>query len=286
MTKRLINPFEPRQWQLAHDKTLTLGPKSLIMGILNVTPDSFSDGGRFDQVDTAIAQAVEMYDEGAVIIDIGGESTRPGGEPITAQEEQKRIKPVIENLAARGDMILSVDTYRAETAQMAIEAGCHIINDVWGFQKDPKLASVAAETGAGCCAMHTGRERERDPDVIIDQFAYLEMSIQIMDAAGVKSNQIVLDPGYGFAKDPHENIALLARMEELFDLGFPILTGTSRKRFIGHYTGRDADNRAIGTAATSAIARLKGSAIFRVHDVAENRDALAMADAVLENKID
>ena len=284
MTNHPFDPFEDRQWKLAHGKSLTLGRKSIIMGILNVTPDSFSDGGRFDEVDAAIAQAEQMFEEGATIIDIGGESTRPGGEPITAEEEQARIRPVIEGLAARGDMILSVDTYRAETARMALQAGCHIINDVWGFQRDLKLAGVAAETGAGCCAMHTGRERERDPDVIIDQFAFLEKSIQIMREAGVRADQIVLDPGYGFAKDPHENIALLARMEELFKLEFPILTGTSRKRFIGHYTGRDSDNRAIGTAATSVIARLKGSAVFRVHDVSTNRDALSITDAVLGNE--
>ena len=284
MTKQNFDPFKDRQWRLAHGKSLSLGRKSIIMGILNVTPDSFSDGGRFDEVDTAIAQAEQMFEEGAAIIDIGGESTRPGGEPITAAEEQERINPVIEHLAARGDMILSVDTYRAETARMALEAGCHIINDVWGFQKDPELAGVAAEAGAGCCAMHTGRERERDPDVIVDQFAFLEKSIEILRQSGVGDDQVILDPGYGFAKDPHENIALLARMAELFNLGFPILTGTSRKRFIGHYTGRDSDNRVIGTAATSVIARLKGSSVFRVHDVAANRDALAITDAVLGNE--
>ena len=177
--------------------------------------------------------------------------------------------------------ILSIDTYRVETARLAVEAGCHIINDVWGFQREPALAELAAKTGVGCCLMHTGRERKRDPDVIADQHAFLETSIKIALAAGVGRDQIVLDPGFGFAKDPHENIALLARFEELMEFGFPVMTGTSRKRFIGHHTGREAEERAAGTAATNVIARMKGSTVFRVHDVAINKDALAMADVVL-----
>jgi len=249
------------------------------MGILNVTPDSFSDGGKFDQVDAAIRQAEKMVEEGAAIIDIGGESTRPGAETVSEAQEQDRVLPVIEALSDRNDMHLSIDTYRASTAKLAIDAGAHIINDVWGFQKDPGIANVAKEACAGCCAMHTGRERTKEKDVIADQISFLVTSIQIMKRAGIKDENIVLDPGFGFAKDPQENIELLARLEVLHKLGYPLLVGASRKRFIGHFTGRDDKNRDIGTAATSVVARMKGAHIFRVHDVAANADALAIADA-------
>jgi len=270
-----------RIWKLAHGKQIKLGAKSTIMGILNVTPDSFSDGGKFHQVDAAVVQAERMAEEGAAIIDIGGESTRPGAEEVSEAQEQDRVLPVIEALANRKDTLLSIDTYRASTAKLAVEAGAHIVNDVWGFQKDPEIADVAKETGAGCCVMHTGRERAKANDVIEDQIQFLKGSIKIMKQAGIEDNCITLDPGFGFAKDPQENITLLARFEELHVLGYPLLVGTSRKRFIGHYTGRDADNRDIGTAATSVVARMKGAHIFRVHDVAVNADALAIADAVL-----
>lgn len=277
------NLFSPKPWQLAHGKSLETGPRALIMGILNVTPDSFSDGGHFLGVADAIDMARRMFEAGADIVDIGGESTRPGGTPVTAAEEQARIMPVIEALSAEQDMVMSVDTYRSQTARMAVAAGAHIINDVWGFQKDPELAMVAAETGAGVCAMHTGRERTRLPDVVEDQRLFLKRSIEVLRSAGVEDNAVILDPGFGFAKDPAENIALLARVDELHSLGFPLLIGTSRKRFIGHVTGQDAENRDIGTAATSVVARMKGGAVFRVHDVPVNRDALAIADAVLSS---
>ena len=251
------------------------------MGILNVTPDSFSDGGKFTDMETSLHQAQRMLDEGADIIDVGGESTRPGADPVTAEQEQKRVLPIIRELINNSDAIVSIDTYRGDTARLALEAGAHIINDVWGFQKDPELACVAVEFNAGCCAMHTGRERKKNSDVIKDQFEYLEQSLMHMKAAGIQDNQIVLDPGFGFAKDVEENIELLARFHELQELGYPLLVGTSRKRFIGHFTGQDADNRDIGTAATSVVARMKGAHIFRVHDVATNLQALAMADATI-----
>jgi len=164
---------------------------------------------------------------------------------------------------------------------MAIEAGAHIINDVWGFQKDPDIAAVAADLKAGCCAMHTGRERTKAEDVMEDQYLFLNKSIKHMKSAGIQDKKIVLDPGFGFAKNADENIELLGRLDELHQLGYPILVGASRKRFIGHFTGQDADNRDIGTAATSVVARMKGAQLFRVHDVAANVQALAMADAVI-----
>ncbi|UUP15753.1 dihydropteroate synthase [Nitratireductor thuwali] len=268
-------------WQLAHGRRLELGPRARIMGILNVTPDSFSDGGRYEAVDSAVARAREMRAEGADIIDVGGESTRPGGEAVSAAEEQARVLPVIEALAGDKGIVLSIDTYRAETAGLAVKAGAHIVNDVWGLHKEAGLARVAAETGAGLVLMHTGRDREKLPDVISDQFAFLRRSVEIARDAGVGEMQILLDPGFGFAKDPVENVEIMARFGELGGLGFPLLVGTSRKRFIGHLTGREAGSRAAGTAATSALLRMRGASVFRVHDVAENRDALLVADAIL-----
>ncbi|MCB1386030.1 MAG: dihydropteroate synthase [Nitratireductor sp.] len=276
-----FDPFRHFEWELAHGRSVTLGPRAVIMGVLNVTPDSFSDGGRYLDTEAAIRQAKRLHRAGAAIIDIGGESSRPGFEEIPASEEQARILPVFEALRDTG-MILSVDTWRAETARAAIAAGAHIVNDIWGFQRDPELAGVAARSGAGCVLMHTGRGREKAGDVIADQIAYLSASLEVAGRAGIARQQIVLDPGYGFAKDPAENIAILARTRELFALGCHILTGTSRKRFIGHVTGRRAASRDVGTAATSVVARMQGSAVFRVHDVPKNRDALAIADAVLE----
>jgi len=254
------------------------------MGVLNVTPDSFSDGGRFDTAEGASAQARSMVAEGAAIIDVGGESTRPGAEPVSALQEQRRALPVVEALAAEGKCLISIDTYRVETARLAVAAGAHIVNDVWGLQREPEIARLAADTGAGLAIMHTGRGREKLPDVIADQFAFLNRSLEIAQAAGVESERIVLDPGFGFAKDAEENLQLMARFGELRAFDLPLLVGTSRKRFIGHVTGRDADARDAGTAATSVILRLKGAALFRVHDVAINVDALAFADAMLERQ--
>jgi dihydropteroate synthase len=271
-----------RRWQLAHGRSLEFGAEALVMGILNVTPDSFADGGRYFTPETAVAQAERMRAEGAAIIDVGGESTRPGARPITAEEEPERILPVIETLASDG-VIVSVDTYRAETARLAVERGANIVNDVWGAQREPDIARVAAETGAGLVLMHTGRERKKDPDVIADQFAFLEKSVAIARRAGVADGNIVLDPGFGFAKETAaDNLKLMARFEELAALGFPLAVGTSRKRFVGGVTGRaNADDRDVGTAATSVILRLKGAVLFRVHNVAINVDALRMADAML-----
>jgi dihydropteroate synthase len=281
---RFRRTFMTRRWQLAHGRHAELGGSALIMGILNVTPDSFSDGGRFDRFDAAIAQAERMIAEGADIIDIGGESTKPGAVAISANEEQRRVLPVIERLASEHGVLLSVDTYREETARLAVAAGVHIVNDVWGLQREAGIARVAAGTGAGLVIMHTGRDRQKLADVIEDQRLFLTRSLEIAREAGVPDAQIVLDPGFGFAKNPDENLAVMARFAELRSLGYPLAVGTSRKRFVGHVTGRDGDERDIGTAATSAILRMKGAVIFRVHNVAINRDALAFADAMLERR--
>ena len=272
------------RWQLAHGRHLDLGAKALVMGILNVTPDSFSDGGRFEKPDAALAQAERMIGEGAAIVDVGGKSTRPGATPATASEEQSRILPVIEALSSAGKTLISVDTYREETARLAVAAGAHIVNDVHGLQREPGIARVAAKTGAGLVIMHTGRDREKLADVIADQFVFLERSLEIARDAGVADGQIVLDPGFGFAKNYEEDLELMARFEELQRLRFPWLVGTSRKRVVGHVTGRDPSTRDPGTAATSVVLRLKGADIFRVHNVAMNMDALVVADAMLERQ--
>jgi len=272
------------RWHLAHGRHLDLGAKAIIMGVLNVTPDSFSDGGRFLDPGLALAQGALMVEEGAAIVDVGGESTRPGAEPVSAAEEQRRILPVIEALAGAGETLISVDTYREETARLAVAAGAHIVNDVHGLQREPGIARVAAASGSGLVIMHTGRDRQKLGDVIADQFHFLERSLAIASAAGVTSDQIVLDPGFGFAKEYEENLQLMARFGELLPLGHPWLVGTSRKRLIGEATGRAPDTRDPGTAATSVILRLAGADLFRVHNVAMNRDALVFADAMIERR--
>ena len=282
----MSDAFTKKVWKLAHGRELILGPEAILMGILNVTPDSFSDGGQYLEVEKACHKAVEMKQQGATIIDIGGESTRPGAEPISATLEQDRILPVIEKLVSDVDVILSVDTYRASTARYAIAAGAHIVNDVWGGQKETDILKVAGEHSAGLCLMHTGREREKAQDVILDQRVFLNKSLSLAVEHGVKESQIVLDPGFGFAKDEDECLRLLSRLEELHDFEFPLMLGTSRKRFIGSVTNRDAEERDVGTAATSVIGRMKGAAIFRVHNIPVNKDALAIVDATIATNDD
>jgi dihydropteroate synthase len=281
-TTMSAKPRQERTWRLAHGRSIDLGRRAVLMGILNVTPDSFSDGGHFLDARRACAQAASMLEAGAEIIDVGGESTRPGGPSITAAEEQARILPVIGAIAAQTGALISVDTYRAETARMAIEAGAHIVNDVWGLQREPEMAGVVARVGAGVVIMHTSRDRAVDPDPVRDQHVFLDRSLVIARAAGIARDCIVLDPGFGFGKESAElNFALMRRFEELRAFGLPLLVGTSRKRFIGKATGRDAPGRDAGTAATSVILRLSGADIFRVHNVALNADALKVVDAMV-----
>ncbi len=276
------NVFNERVWQLAHERTLTLGRHAVIMGIVNLTPDSFSDGGQFSEAENAVQHAIEMAGEGAQIIDIGGESSRPGAQEVSAIEEQRRILPVVEALAGIEGMLMSVDTWRADTADLALKAGAHIINDIWGLQRDVVLARVIASHGAGCIIMHTGRGRERMSDIVADQLKFLGESLEIADKSGIERDRVVLDPGFGFAKETvQENIGLLARLNELHGLGLPLMVGASRKRFIGTITGKAVEERTVGTSATSVVARMKGAALFRVHDVGVNADALKIADALI-----
>lgn len=279
--------FRPRSFLAAGNRATELGPKARIMGIINVTPDSFSDGGLHAGADSAVAAARRLFAEGADIIDIGGESTRPGAEPVSAIEEQRRVLPVIEALAAewpagKEGPLVSIDTYRAETAELALAAGAGMVNDVWGLQREPALALAVSRHGAGLCIMHNGRGRARPVDQIADQIAWFRTSLAIAEAAGIATDRILLDPGFGFAKDTGDNIALMGRLGELHALGLPLLAGTSRKRFIGAITGQEAAARDVGTAASNVVLRLAGAGVFRVHNVPVNREGLAVADAMVD----
>ncbi len=280
------DPFAPRIWQLAHNKSIELGPSAILMGILNVTPDSFSDGGSYLDLNKAIQHSAKMIRQGADIIDIGGESTKPGATPVSLAQEQDRVLPIIEALKSRFDIILSIDTYRSQTAHMALERGVNIVNDVWGFHFDDKMPSTVASFGAGACLMHNSRERTLNPDLFEDQKEFLSASLNLSIAAGISENQLILDPGFGFGKNADDNLSLLSQFSRLTKLQLPLLTGTSRKRFTGKILGkRDTPtNRDIVTSATSVIARMAGSAVFRVHEVEMNKNALMLADAVLQQK--
>ena len=259
---------------------LKLGRDPLVMGIINVTPDSFSDGGDFSAVDAAVAHAGALAAEGADILDIGGESTRPGSEDVPVQEELDRVMPVLDALAGI-ETPISIDTYKALVADQAVQAGAKIINDVWGLQRDPEIADVAAHHGVPVIAMHWDTERDTARDIIGEMKRWLEKSVDIALRAGVAKDRIILDPGFGFAKSFAENYSLLNRLDELHALGFPLLVGTSRKRMIGNLLDVPPKERIAGTVATSVIGYLKGGHIFRVHDVRPNRDALRVAAATL-----
>jgi dihydropteroate synthase len=277
-----VTTTQNKFWQVGQGRQLKLDANGLIMAIVNVTPDSFSDGGLYNSSQKAIDHALKCIGEGADILDIGGESTRPGAAPVSAQEEQDRVIPVIEALAKQSNALISIDTYRASTAEFAIKAGAHIINDVHGLQREPQIANVVANARAGLCIMHTGRDREKLPDLIDDQKLFFDQSLAMAHAAGIEPANIVLDPGFGFAKDTQEDVELMARFSELHSLGYPILAGTSRKRTMGALTGRQiASERDVATNATTALLRMAGAVIFRVHNVAATRDTLCVVDAVL-----
>lgn len=287
MVSKKYNPFTARAWRLAHGRSLELGPKSRIMGILNVTPDSFSDGGRFVDLELAIEQATRMIDEGADIIDVGGESTKPNADAVSEQQEQDRVLPVIEALSKKSDCLISIDTYRATTAKLALASGAHLINDVWGLQYDTEMGVLVEAAGAGICIVHNSRDRETKEDLVEDQTYFLNKSLKNAEQAGIKRGQIVLDPGFGFGKEvASDNLGLLNRFGELNQFELPLLAGTSRKRFTGSLlSGEDSEfNRDIVTSATSVIARMAGCQLFRVHNVAINKHALMLADAVLDSE--
>lgn len=257
------------------------GPR--IMGILNVTPDSFSDGGRFEAVETAVAHARAMVAEGADVIDVGGESTRPGHTPVEAEEEIRRVVPAIRALKSAIAAPISIDTMKASVAAAALEAGASIVNDVWGLQREPDIARISAEHGAPVCVMHHRTEVDPSLDIVEDMKAFLGRSIEIAQAAGVPDHAIMLDPGVGFGKTVEQNLIAIRRADALVAMGFPVLLGTSRKSLIGHIIARAPAERVFGTVATSVVGWAAGATMFRVHDIRANRDALLVAQAVLES---
>ncbi|WP_036790788.1 dihydropteroate synthase [Pleomorphomonas koreensis] len=259
-----------------------LGRRTLVMGILNVTPDSFSDGGRFATLEAALAQARRLTNEGADILDVGGESTRPGATEVSEDEEIARVLPVIERLAGGDFPPVSIDTYKAGTAEAALQAGAAIVNDVWGLQREPDIARVAAAHGAAVVVMHNRADVDPAIDIVEDMKRFFGRSIDIARTAGIADDHIVLDPGVGFGKSFEQNLQAVARVGELKALGYPLLMGTSRKRLIGALIGADRPvaERLHGTIASNVAAILCGADIVRVHDVAAHRDAAAVADAI------
>jgi dihydropteroate synthase len=259
-----------------------------VMGVVNVTPDSFSDGGRYLDPSAAVAHGLELEGEGAAILDVGGESTRPGARPVSETEELRRVVPVIEGLVARDARAqLSVDTYKASVAARALGAGATLVNDVTALRGDPGMAQVVAERGADCCLMHmlgeprTMQEDPRYDDVVAEVKAFLEARMAFAVAEGVAEERILLDPGIGFGKTTEHNLELLRRVGELVALGRPVVIGTSRKSFLGRLTGQGVDGRLPGTIATNVIAYERGARVFRVHDVRPVYDALAVAAATV-----
>ncbi|WP_107839599.1 dihydropteroate synthase [Metasolibacillus meyeri] len=254
--------------------------ETVIMGILNVTPDSFSDGGKFNSVASAIAQAKRMVADGAKIIDVGGESTRPGHTPISEEEEIERIVPIIRALVEEVPAIFSVDTYKANVARAAIEAGAHMINDIWGAKKEPEIAQVAAECNVPIILMHN-RQKESYVDYWGEFQQDLKDSIQIATEAGVPQHHIMLDPGIGFVKNLQQSIETMQRLDELVAFGYPVLLATSRKRMIGAILDLPVDERIEGTAATCAFGVQKGCHMMRVHDVKEVARTVKVIDALV-----
>lgn len=251
-----------------------------IMGILNVTPDSFSDGGRYDTVDAALFHAEEMLRDGADILDVGGESTRPGHVQITEEEEIARVVPVIERLKAKFDAPVSIDTYKSRVAKAALDAGADLVNDIWGLKYDEKMAEVIAEYNAACCLMHNREKAEYVhfiPEVLLD----LEECVRLAKEAGIPDEQIMLDPGIGFGKTYEMNLETLKNLTSLQSLGYPVLLGTSRKSVIGLTLDLPSDQREEGTLATTVMGVMSGCSFVRVHDVKANYRAVKMTEAIL-----
>lgn len=251
-----------------------------IMGILNVTPDSFSDGGRFNQLDAALYHTEEMLREGADIIDIGGESTRPGHQVITDAEEIARVTPVIEAVKQRFDAPVSIDTYKGAVAEAALQAGADLVNDIWGFKHDFKVAELTARYGAACCLMHNRHETVYD-DFLSDVVSDLRECVALAQKAGVAQDKIILDPGVGFGKTYEMNLEIIHHLEVLEQLGYPVLLGTSRKSVIGLTLNLPASERVEGTLVTTVLGVMKGCAFIRVHDIKENYRAIKMTRAIL-----
>ncbi len=268
-------------------RELVLGARTLLMGVLNTTPDSFSDGGRFADPDAAVAHGLRLFEDGADVVDVGGESTRPGGSAIEAGDEIRRVVPVVLGLRRRGPGLVSVDTWKAEVARAALDAGADLVNDVSGFRFDPALAPLVAQRGVPAVVMHLRGEfasMHRSPgyrDVMGEVLAELRDSLAIAARAGVRAERLVIDPGIGFAKDAGHSLEVLRRLPELHPLGRPILVGPSRKSFIGKVLDLPVGERLFGTAAAVAAAVLHGAHAVRVHDVKEMAQVARVCDAIL-----
>jgi dihydropteroate synthase len=269
-----------RFWRI-RDAALPLGRRTLLMGIINVTPDSFSDGGKFLDAEAARRQAETLVRDGADIIDIGGESTRPGAAPVNAEDEWRRVGPVIRAVVKASDTPVSIDTYKAETARKALEAGVKIVNDVWAFQKDTEMARVAADFGAGVVLMHNREHADAGIDIVKDVTAFLSRSVEAALKAGVKEGSIVLDPGVGFGKTVEQSAEVITRLDTVKALGFPVLLGASRKRFIGHLLGiENPADRLNGTLGAHLAGAANGADIIRAHDIKPHREAFDVFDAI------
>ncbi|MCM3575846.1 dihydropteroate synthase [Mesobacillus subterraneus] len=260
--------------------TLDFTDKTLIMGILNVTPDSFSDGGKYNDTDRAVLHARQMIADGADILDIGGESTRPGHERISDEEEISRVVPAIGAISKEVQVPISIDTYKSKVAKSAVDAGAAIINDIWGAKEDPEIADVAAETGVPIILMHNRNDRNYS-NFIRDVLNDLYESIMIAKKAGVNDDQIILDPGIGFAKDLRENLEMMRHLDTLVSLGYPVLLGTSKKSMIGGVLDLPVSERTEGTGATVCYGIQKGCQIVRIHDVKEMSRMAKMMDAMM-----
>lgn len=254
--------------------------KTYVMGILNMTPDSFSDGGRWNQTDRALAHVEQMMREGADLIDVGGESTRPGYVQVSDAEEIRRTAPVIEQIRKRFDIPISIDTYKSAVAKEAVAAGVDLVNDIWGLKYDDALARIIADTGAACCLMHNRRQAGTYQNLMQDLILDLRESVAIAERAGIQKDRIILDPGIGFAKTYENNLEIIRSLEQLQALGFPVLLGASRKSVIGLTLDLPASERLEGTLVTTVFAVMKQCAFVRVHDVKENVRAVRMAEAI------
>ncbi len=268
------------------ERVMEFGHKVHLMGVLNVTPDSFSDGGQFFERQSAIEQALQLVEAGADIIDVGGESTRPGAQPVNADEEMERVIPVIEEIRRHSDAWISVDTYKADVAEAAVAAGAHLVNDISGLGFDERMASTVADAECGLVLMHirktpaTMQNEIHYDDLIGDITSYFKKRLQRADEAGIDGDKILLDPGIGFGKTVAHNYRIIRELAAFRQLKKPLLVGTSRKSFIGAVTDRGADERLFGTAATVACAVFSGADVVRVHDVAELNDVVRVAEAV------
>lgn len=285
--ERFISRFNGGKRFRCRGKVFDLSDRTLVMGILNVTPDSFSDGGKYDSVDSAVEAALKMEEEGADIVDIGGESTRPGSEPVPFEEELKRVIPVIEGIRKHSDVVISVDTYKSAVAEEALNRGANIVNDISGFHFDPRMPEVVKKYDAGVILMHikgTPKDMQKDPVYrhIIDEICeYLTESVNMAEECGINRENIVIDPGIGFGKKFEDNYLLIRYLREFKSLGYPVLVGPSRKSFIGNLLNLPVGERLEGTISAVCCAIMNGVDIVRVHDVKEVKRAVKVADAIV-----